>query len=332
MDRRFNHLDTASFARSGDYVPDSDEQAIRITHGSSTAHRPDLKQAVLELMVSPDGGVPLVSKSWDGHTADTQIFQERAQAFMRALTTSPSPPYLRADAQLSPEDNAATLHGLGFITRMAHTMGWVSHGIEPALTWDTWHAVDETSRDPGVELCHDDMAQRWLVVYAPAALERAAATVTTAKPRDDAAIAKPLLHWPAQRFATPEAAQDALATWAKGWPYHQRESSNLIAQKRDARQGRPTPSTPLKDTPWPIQAHVRPAEEAIWPRKPRKACCVLGTTIGANALRDAAVMAAYTRQSRVEGGVRLLNDPLFVVSSWLVKKPCRIHGLLMVMT
>jgi transposase len=29
-----------------------------------------VKQAVLELMVSQDGGVPFVSKSWDGNTSD----------------------------------------------------------------------------------------------------------------------------------------------------------------------------------------------------------------------------------------------------------------------
>ena len=68
IDLRFHHLDTTSFALSGAYVPDSDEQAITITHGYSRDHRPDLKQAVLELMVSQDGGVPLVSKSWDGNT------------------------------------------------------------------------------------------------------------------------------------------------------------------------------------------------------------------------------------------------------------------------
>jgi transposase len=332
IDLRFNHLDTTSFALCGDYVPDSDEHAIRITHGYSKDHRPDLKQAVLELMVSQDGGVPFMSKSWDGNTSDTQIFQERAQAFMSALKTSPSPRYLIADAKLYTEDNAANLQSLGFITRMANTIGLVSHVIEQALTWDTWHAFDETTRYQGVELCHYGMAQRWLVVYSQAALERAEATVNKATQRDYAAIAKQLFHLQAQRFSTPEAAQDALATVAKGWQYHQLESSNLIAHKRYAGKGRPTPSTPRKDTQWQIQAHVRPAEEAIWHRKQFKACFVLGTNIGASELSDTAVIAAYKSQSRVEGGFRFLKDPLFFVSSLFVKKPCRIQGLLMVMT
>jgi transposase len=44
IDCRGNHRDTTSFALSGAYVPDSDEQAMTITHGYSKDHRPDLKQ------------------------------------------------------------------------------------------------------------------------------------------------------------------------------------------------------------------------------------------------------------------------------------------------
>src|SRR5437899_9901445 len=38
IDLCFNHLDTTSFALTGEYVPESDKQAIAITHGDSTAH------------------------------------------------------------------------------------------------------------------------------------------------------------------------------------------------------------------------------------------------------------------------------------------------------
>src|SRR5438477_6467068 len=100
IDTRFNHLDPTSFSLTGDYVPDTEEHAITITHGYSKDHRPDLKQAVLELMVSQDGGVPFVSKSWDGNTSDTQIFQERAQALMTAVKHAPGPRYLIADSKL----------------------------------------------------------------------------------------------------------------------------------------------------------------------------------------------------------------------------------------
>ena len=209
IDLRFNHLDTTSFALSGDDVPESDEQAITLTHGYSTDHRPDLKQAVLELMVSQDGGVPFVSKSWDGNASDTHIFQERAEALLATFQRSPTPRYLVADAKLYHADNAVNLSKLGFITRIPNTLKLVSQVITQALTWDTWQALDDTTRYHRVELCHNGMAQRWLVVSSQAALERAEASVNKAQQRAYATIDKQLFHLQAQRFETPEVAQAA---------------------------------------------------------------------------------------------------------------------------
>ena len=59
---------------------------------------------------------------------------------------------------------------------------------------------------------------------------------------------------------------------------------------------------------------------------------MLGTNIKAEQLSDAEVIAGYKGQAHAEGGFRFLKDPLFFVSSLFVKKPCRIQGLLMVMT
>src|SRR5262247_3454168 len=143
IDQRFNHLDTTSFALTGDYIPDSDEHAIAITHGYSKDHRPDLKQAILELMISQDGGVPLISKSWDGNTSDIEVFQERVQALMTTFKTSPSPRYLVADSKLYHADNAANLKSLWFITRIPHTLKVVGQVIRQALERETWQHADE---------------------------------------------------------------------------------------------------------------------------------------------------------------------------------------------
>src|SRR5215216_1048743 len=194
IDLRFTHLDTTSLALTGEYVPESDEHAIRITHGYSKDHRPDLKQAVLELMVSQDGGVPFVSKSWDGNTSDTQVFQQRAEALMGAFKAPPPPRYLVADAKLYCEDNTVHLAKLGFITRIPATLKVVSQVIGQALQWDTWQTFDDNTRYQPLALCHYGMAQRWLVVYSQAAFERAEATLKKATQREDEAIKKQLFH------------------------------------------------------------------------------------------------------------------------------------------
>jgi transposase len=332
IDLRFNHLDTTSFALTGDYIPDSDEHAIRIPHGYSKDHRPDLKQAVLELMVSQDGGIPFVSKSWDGNTSDTQVFQQRAQALMSAFKDTPSPRYLVADAKLYCEDNAVHLAPLGFITRIPATLKLVSQVIGQALQWDTWQPFDDATRYQPLALGHYGMAQHWLIVYSRAALERAEATLNKAKQREHEAITKQLFHLQAQRFCAPQAAQEALAALAKRWKYHRVESSQLTEHTRYAGKGRPTPSTPLKAIEWQIQAQVHADDATMEQAKQAQACFVLGTNIDASELNDAEVITAYKGQSQVEGGFRFLKDPLFFVSSLFVKKPNRIEGLLMVMT
>ncbi len=332
VDMRFHHLDTTSFSLTGDYVPEPGVEAIQITHGYSKDHRSDLKQAILELMVSQDGGVPFVSKSWDGNASDTQIFKERAQALMTTLKNSPTPRYLVSDSKLSTADNAANLKAFGFITRIPNTIKLVKQVIAQALERDTWRRFDETSRYQSVGLYHYGMAQRWLVVYSDAAFARAEATVGKARKREFEAIEQQLFHLQAQRFETPDKAQAALAELVKGGRSHQLAPSTLIAHERYASKGRPTAKTPIQSVEWQIQARMRPDVDHMESAKRYHACFVLGTNISPFDVSNLDVIAGSKGQAQVEGGLRFLKDPLFFVSSLFVKKPCRISGLLMVMT
>ncbi len=99
IERKFTGLDTTSFSLTGAYVPETDTQAIAITYGYAKDHRPDLKQAVLEWMVAPDGGVPLMSQSGDGQASDTVVFKERCEALIAQFEASETPRYLIADAK-----------------------------------------------------------------------------------------------------------------------------------------------------------------------------------------------------------------------------------------
>ena len=81
---------------------------MALTHGYAKDHRPDVKQVVLELMVSQDGGVPFLSQSWDGNASDTVVFKERGEALIAQFEASETPRYLMADAKLSTEAKAPT--------------------------------------------------------------------------------------------------------------------------------------------------------------------------------------------------------------------------------
>jgi transposase len=204
--------------------------------------------------------------------------------------------------------------------------------IEQAWVWGEWQPLNETVKYQRVELCHYDMAQRWLVVSSQDAWQRAAQTLANAQAKEAVQVHKQLFHLQAQRCPSEPDAQAALETIAEGWRSHQTAQGSLTPHSQYARKGRPTTQTPRKALQWHIHASVIADPAKLTRQQQRKACCVLGTTIPATALTDAEVVAGYKGQSAVERGFRFLKDPVFFVSSLFVKKPSRLQGLLMVMT
>ena len=78
VDTRFAHLDSTSFHLHGEYhnieIAENDQKRpILITKGYSRNHRPDLKQCVLDLIVSSDSGIPLFMRTGDGNESDKAV-------------------------------------------------------------------------------------------------------------------------------------------------------------------------------------------------------------------------------------------------------------------
>jgi hypothetical protein len=231
---------------------------------------------------------------------------------------------------LSPEDTAAHRNTLGFLTRLPNTRPLVAQGGTQARTAAPWQRLAATTRSPRSELWHYGLAQRWLVGSSQAALERAEAPVSKARQRAAEASAKPLFHLPAQRFETPEGAQAARATRAQPGPYPQVAAALLREHTHYGGKGRPRSTTPSASIDGQIPAHGRPDQQKIADRTQHKACFVSGTNIAVSQLSARAVLVADKGQAHAEGGLRLLKAPVLLVSSWFVKKPGRMQGLLMV--
>ncbi len=82
MDVRFAHTDTSSFSLSGQYESEvaqeaeRDRGAVKITHGYSKDHRPELKQVVVTLITSQKGRIPLWLEALDGNSSDKNLWAE----------------------------------------------------------------------------------------------------------------------------------------------------------------------------------------------------------------------------------------------------------------
>lgn len=77
-----------------------------------------------------------MSKSWNGNTSDTQIFQEWSQVLTTALRSTLSPQGLSVDSKFYHDANAANLVKLGSVRPIHNTIDSVSQVISQAFIWD----------------------------------------------------------------------------------------------------------------------------------------------------------------------------------------------------
>ena len=230
---KFGHLDTTTFSVTGEGYEDSEKCQVEVTHGHSKDHRSDLRQVVHEILVSGDGGIPLVAKSWSGNESDSKIFQKRATALAEKLKESENFSILVGDSKLYSASNAETLKLLKFVTRIPNSIKEVPSLIEKAHqdTEQKWQsAVKRQYKTYDVE--HYDIKQRWLVVQSSESKERAKKTVLRRVEKEYEAIKKALFHLQAQRFQCTHDAQTAVKQIAKKWKYHQVAGTSIEEHAR----------------------------------------------------------------------------------------------------
>jgi transposase len=113
IDTNVVHLDSTSFSLEGEYeLVESDDQAIRVTHGYSRDHRPDLKQVVLSLICSHQSGIPTWLAALDGNAADSSQFPKTVQAYVEEFKEGEDVPVIVADTALYSADTLKELEGV----------------------------------------------------------------------------------------------------------------------------------------------------------------------------------------------------------------------------
>lgn len=116
------HLDSTSFHLHGEYDTGEGRDAleeIHTTHGYSRDHRPDLKQFVVDLMSTADGGVPLFLRIADGNEADQAVFAGLLKDFWTQVDLGA---LFVADSALYNAKNLASLGELRWLCRVPLTL------------------------------------------------------------------------------------------------------------------------------------------------------------------------------------------------------------------
>jgi transposase len=327
------HVDTTSFAVTGEYAADLDAHTLAVTYGYSRDHRADLKQWMLALATTRQGDVPLFCQTLDGNASDKvsliAAVEALADQLRAAADTEEEAPIFVADSGLYSAENVARLSagGVRWISRVPATSKETRAALQVADTaWQhegplSWASAPAASA-----------GERWVVVRTASGEERARATLERQVDRVRRQWEQTLWHLGNQRFAGAPDARAALAKQLKTRPVWLQVESVLVMQPKYRRPGRPRQDAPPDQVEWQLLTTLSVDEAAVAREARRTAAFVVATNVLDPAqLSDQELIRTYKDQSSVERGFSFLKDPLFLASSVFVKKPERIVALSLVM-
>lgn len=331
IDMAFGHADTTTYSLTGEYDSDSDTERIAITYGHSKDNRPDLKQVVQELFVTQDGGIPLMTKSWNGNESDVTILRERATALTNEFGRSGNRTFV-ADSKLYNAKTAKTLDKINFITRVPSSIKREHEIIDLALRQkEAWILAGKGYKlqDFSVDF-YGISDQRWIVCYSEQAHNRSQKTLQRAVEREKNSIKKQLFHLQAKRFSSHVDAKKELSLLSKKWKFHRVSEEQLSELKSYDKPGRPTETNTLR-CEWKINALIAFDQEIFDHTLAQRSCFVLATNLSSITHSPANILAGYKGQDKCEKGFAFIKSNEFFTTSLFLKKPSRIEALLMIM-
>ena len=354
------HQDTTTIALYGAYADEPKTPgAPRPAYGHSKDGRDDLKQVLLSLGVSGDGGVPVRLGMRDGNRSDsveTPVAIEECLALgcegVRGIVAD-SKAYSRRTLGLCLE------HGLGLITLVPRTCAvrqelevWGQQqpvlpllvekpGRTKAEAPRRWHG-HSVLRPVEVEYSDGRVAQeelRFVVVHSSQLAQQQAQSYAAAQAKEAETVIAHVKHVQARWFACEADTVAAIAEYEhrrpgqrgrrpQSWRYHA-VRYRVVADTRRTR--RPRRGRPAKTDPPPLESGYRLVVEveALANAEEDNGWTVLATTVSAEGCGDGEILQAYQDQTTtVEPGFRWIKNPAAIAPVWL-EKPERIAALAM---
>jgi transposase len=299
--------------------------------GHAKNKRFDLKQMVLTLATTGKAGFPIWMESHSGNSSDAKTLQEtaqRIQAFCKNLENAPSFLYV-GDAAMY---NNCVKYGnnLQWLSRVPEQVKLAKEILKDnTLSWNT---IDENYKCHATVKTHNNVDQRWLVVFSQYAYDKETATLMRNVEKEHNVMSKALWHLGNQEFSCEKDAAKALKKFSQQLKYHS-SLAQVQPLAKHSKTGRPVKDSKPDLLFYKIEGKLTQDEEAIINTKMTKGKFILATNhLDTKLLSDYEMLSEYKEQSSTESGFKFIKDNSFEVSSIFVKKPERISALMMVMT
>lgn len=336
IDNMVKSLDTTTLSLHGEYDNELDEQTINVAHGYSKDHRPDLKQIVHELVVSQDGGVPLMMKTWDGNSSDNKIFKERSKEVINNLSKLElKNNFLVADSKLYCVENAENLSRINYITRIPNSISIVRTKIDEAMgNTSGWSEYNDELSYKTFIVEHYGMTQRWIVCKSKSSLSRANKFITKSIRAEEEKLKIEKNKCMKTKHCSESDAIKHLESLKKKIKLHDIVNTKLYSKGYYNSKGKPKKNAVPDYYAYHIDFDYELNSSSVEVQKNHKSCFIIGTNSNNEQKTDKKIVETYKNQnSSIENkGFRFLKDPYFFTSSLFVKKPSRIESMVFIMT
>ena len=338
------HLDSSSISVEGAYKtrqeksqdietdssdPPDEMKAIKIVHGYSRDRRPDLKQFIIDTIVSGDGDVPLYLKIDDGNADDKSVFVSRLKEFKNQWNFDG---ICVADRALYTAENLSAMVGMKWITRVPLSIKSAREKISAISDKDWESAQIKGYKIAAITSEYANIKQRWIVVESDIRKQAAIKKIAQQVEKQLESASDSLRKLFRQEFACIADAEIAIKRLSDTWKYHQIaeiEGREKPAKKLTSKQKLENQTNPKV---YQVTGQIETRLSVIEAEQIAAGRFILATNIlDTQEVSDRQILLEYKAQQSNERGFRFIKDPLFFTSSVFVKNPERVEAIGMIM-
>lgn len=353
IDRRHLSFDTTSVSVQGDYALYSSEngnnEVMKIVHGHSKDHRPDLKQFMVK-MLCVDRTIPVFGATEDGNASDKTVNNEVLSSISKYMAQNGIKKegfiYIADSAMVTRKNLEKIEVGIQFISRLPATYKECSNLIKSAVAGNEWEMLGklsqttETQNRPAAvykawesQVVLNDQFYRAVVIHSSAHDKRRQKRIEKELNKEYTALSKAVKKLSGQQFFCRADAEQAARELTDSTCIFYKPATRIIeAQKY--RPGRPkTDGTRALDKVMYGIAVELLETDAAEELKKETGCFVLITNVPSelkNGYSSYEILRAYKDQYGIEQNFGFFkNTP--IVNSIFLKKAERIEVLALVL-
>jgi transposase len=342
IETKYSHLDSTSFHLDGEYkneiVKEENEEIIKerpilITKGYSRDHRPDLKQCVLDLIVSNDGDLPLFMRTGDGNESDKAVFGQILVEFKRRINLDS---IMVADSALYSQENLKIMEDLNWITRVPLTIKKAKELIQSVSieSIEDLETIEPEEREliaklqekgykwKEVIVDYGGVKQRWLIVESESRKKSDWQRLEEKIKKEESKAGKLLRKLEKEEFENLAQGQYKLNQTNKLLKLALIEEVQVIEIVSKANK-----------KIYKFKGKIGLKNEEIEKKRQEAGKFILATNIlDEQKIKPQEILKEYKNQQGSERGFGFLKDPLFFADSFFVEKPERVETILFLMS